>query len=308
MKKQSSKTSKGIRIRSRIAIAFDWAGRITVIAAIFFATFFCVQTFREISYGQRLKSATLGETSQVEPESVPFLLEGDWQFAGLPWSIQVTELNGWHRSEALFERFTPTFLQKNRTMDEYDETMWGLISMFEPMRVDSISEVTYSFEAHGWQIRCFASLEQPQQIQIIRAQLVSGNEVLKRVDLARELEFQQSEDAFSAGLLPMEANGKRIALRRDSSGAVCAELFETAESHENLFRRWTEQGWSLSDASSEQTLAISENLLPFSSSSEEKKFQEQVKICSRGKDSVCVVLSPFLDSGTRTVLILRLSY
>jgi len=308
MKNKSGERNNAARIRSRLERALDLSGRLALTAGIVVMTFFCVQTFRQLGYDPKSKGSASSNLSQNEPGSVVNLLDGDWQFAGLPWSIQVIELTGNQRSQTLSEVSPPTSLPNNRPTDEYDETIWGMISLFQPVRVDTALFASYFIEAQGWQIHCFASLEQPQQIQIIQAQFVSGDDVLKRVDLAREIDFPRRDESSSAGyLLPPGADGKRLALRRDSGGTVNAELFETAESDESLIRTWTEQGWKVSNASSEQGLPLAANSPPSPSNSIAGGLMEETMICNRGKDSVCVVLSPFSVSGTRTLLVLRLS-
>lgn len=306
--KTIKKKIKEKRIRSRFEVVLDLTGRIAMIVGILWASFFCIQTFRKIGFGQKSESLVLDKSAKSEFESLENLLDGDWQFVGLPWSIQVTEFDGQFKPKALANTYTPTSFQPLRPIDEYDRTIWGLISLFQPTRADTSVCATYFIETQGWQVYCFAPLEQPEQIQIIRAQFGTDSDASKRVDLVREIDFPKRDEAFfSEPLVPMGAGGTLIALRRDSFGKVCAELFETSESDENLLRMWKETGWKVRNASSMQNLPLTREVLPLSQQTQASKPNEQIMVCNRGKDTICVVLSQFSSSGTRTLLSLRLS-
>ena len=175
----------------------------------------------------------------------------------------------------------------------------GMLTMLNAVVTHSEQCVTYRVEQAGFQAIAFAPADRPREVHVGRMVQEAGDGMCKFVEVKRMEPPSQPTTQQVESLLPIANPNTRIAVRRDATGQVCAELIALQEDWQDVQAMWENHGWSVREQLDQPTIPAN------SESPTEIAPAQNVFICQRGKVSLMAVISGDAAHSPRTMLVVH---
>ncbi len=301
------KSPKSTTVSGGIAIWMDRLGRLFLILLILCAIVFCINTaqkLREPSRTSQLSSEN--DDLLLLKESLASMLNGDWQFAAIPWSVQVKELPTAEASTRMAYEVAPLCVlpgSSDKDISDKDIVV-QVLDLLSPVKSKVGANVCYSIDNSEFNLRGFAPASMPRQVQLVRATKVIDTERSTFIELTRRNSPSDQADSISEQMLPRNSADRILASRWDADGRLCAELVELGSDVTDLVEAWKKAGWKVlpQNTPSERGDSISD---PLGDQSLNLSTQE-VFLCRNGSQSIYAVTT-MLPNNSRSMLLIRIT-
>ena len=243
----------------------------------------------------------------VGPEQTEQFLDGQWQFAGIPWAAKLEQLS---KAEAFHKLSLPP--EKSLVGIESDGN--GLEHAFEILEslnaaVNKTAFGTeYRVESETYRIVGWASASSPKSIQSIRLAQSNADGNWSYVELSAR-STTTNESTRDAHLLPLVEGAAGLATKRDSSGNLLAELVLTEIPFSGIKGMWQGAGWQVQDAASGDFVDL-ENSAGFAEIKEllhEADGSRSTLICTKDDSTIAVIAKKSPATDSHTLLVFRLA-
>lgn len=296
---EPSKTGAGL---VGLARWMDRLGRVLLILVILGAIVFCLSTIQELrAPGRRPQLSSEEPQSPSLEDSLANMMNGDWQFASVPWSVKVKEVA---TAEALALMTAEVSALSVWSDTSEDDVVIQVLELLSPLKSTVGGNVCYSVDSTEFSLRGFAPLSMSTQIQLVRATKAIDAERSTFAEIIRRAAVPEQTSGSPEFLLPRRTADRTLAIRRDARGYLCAELVELESDVAQTVNDWKKAGWSVTPQNASQEASndsISEGLgdgsLTLSA--------EQVFLCKNKSESIYAVVSSKLASSSRTMLLVR---
>lgn len=304
MKKSSDVSLVPPKGESRLSFLFmarfvELISRLVLCVAAVAAVIFCVALIQANRSQSRARTVEANEVGSPEPgDSLASILNGDWEFSAIPWSVKIQDLTKEDGAEQM--RAVPSSLAFEVGEQERD-LVSEAIELLSPQKSEIEGGTAYKVEGSGFQLVGYANSNKPPQIVLVKTIQPLDENRVSYIELARR-------PAPNAGLVessssfPKCPESSKFAVRHDSSGAICAELIELNSNFDALLSEWISDGWTVVEqkidgerlASQGKTENLSDTLRA-----------EEVFLCSKDTVSVFAILTNGLRPGTQGLFLVR---
>lgn len=296
----------------KLSRTLDLIGRVALCLAIVVAAIFCIRIVQDIrSADHRRVEAQTGDNSDGTLEDV---LNGDWQFAGMPWSVRITEMSS-TEAEAALEAAAPTVSPlpaeaNGETQEEFD-IIASALEMLHAQASEQEQHLVYRVDSPAMQALAYAPSAYPKQVQLIRVVQPIQDDRVNYIQLERKpAEFRQPEN--HSLLLPAAPENRRLAVRHDAQGVLCAELIELNAPFSELREVWEQAGWQFDRHRVQPTLMLDKTSDPPPSDMQnylrngEDHTNDGVLMCSQSGTTIAVIRPTSPEASSQTLLLMRL--
>ncbi len=240
------------------------------------------------------------------PEQTEQFLDGQWQFAGIPWSANVEQLS---ETEAMQRINLPPEKALALLNGEGD----GLLQAFDILEslnatvVKTEFGVVYRVESDSFRLVGVAPASSPKSIRCVRLAQPMGDGNWNYVELASQANGSAAK-AVDDHLLPL-SDSSELATKRDSGGKLLAELISTTSSVSTVKKLWQNAGWRVHEAASGDFVDV-ENSAEFSEVKEllhQADGSRSTLICNKAESTIAVIAKMSATADSHTLLMFRLA-
>lgn len=232
--------------RNKAARVLDRLVRVLLCLAVAVGTVYCLLRVEQMrtSTSPKQIQVSLGPSSTEPLLPLMDAIQGNWQFAGIPWTVQSQELNP---AEAIARLSEPAWLENvGDQADEVTELLQTLLDMLGATPTFDSDRCVYHIESSAFIATAFAPRERPRQIQLVRVAQILGEETANFAELRRDMAESVSDASDGRlSLLPAHPDNIRLALRRDGQGTLTAELIQLRTDLDRVQSLWKQAGWTL---------------------------------------------------------------
>ncbi|MGE0755657.1 MAG: hypothetical protein AB7F89_00065 [Pirellulaceae bacterium] len=306
--------------------AADRLGRILLCVTVVAACVFVAKMVQEIRSADTRRAGASASAEASPLDNLHDLLNGNWQFAGLPWSVRVQVL-----SHAELERTWQVPAPGGRPgpatyasagLDAATTAPGGgatelvalLLELLGASARPDGESVVYEVVQETLRVLAIAPREAPRAVGYARVgQRISDDRwnylELTLTDARATFSGapagggqQVPESPSSAGhLLPLAAGAEPLATRRNAAGSLLAELWLCREDPRTLTSRWLAAGWTVAESpapAQSPATASHAALNPAGSGA------LGMWICTRGSETILALASGDSEPA-RTLLLVR---
>ncbi len=243
----------------------------------------------------------------VGPEQTEQFLDGQWQFAGIPWAAKVDRLS---EAEVLQKLSLPpaTSLVGSESDGNGLEHAFEILESLNAAVTQTEFGVEYRVKSESYQLVGWASASSPKAIQSIRLAQSNVDGNWSYVELAARSTIA-SESTRDAHLLPLVDGAAGLATKRDSSGSLLAELVSAEMPFSAIKGMWQSAGWQVQDAASGDFVDM-ENSVGFSEIKEllhQADGSRSTLICTKDNSTIAVIAKKSPTTDSHTLLVFRLA-
>ncbi len=276
-----------------IARAANNIGRILLclaIAAAVVLSLLIVQDMRSTdSPPTAVPAISLGSNSMEDA------LNGNWQFAGSPWSVRVQELASAELPVLLRQVPNTSSFVTEADAPEFDEAGTLVLAVLGMLGAAETAEgecVVYRAQSDGLECIAWAPRSDSKKIQIARIAQRINDSAWNMIEIGRRPQSESLGDGNLLPLLPEAAENVRLAMRFDAKGQLCAQLIQLNIDFDRLQSTWTKAGWERNQYGHEAIVGYQASM-------------EEPIVFTRGLETILAIAPPAAGDVPRTLLLIR---